>query len=71
MDLTHTYEEIDMGLKKANCEVVVHNDSGNKEWIVARYVECGLWYYSNFDDEQEARDVAVLVDGIVVRRVNK
>lgn len=60
-----------MGLRKTNCEVVVNNDEGDKEWIVARYVEGGLWYYSNFDNEQVARDLAVLVDGIVVRRVNK
>lgn len=58
-----------MGLRKTNGEVVVNNDSGNKEWIVAKYVECGLWYYSNFDNEKDARDIAVLVDGIVVRRI--
>lgn len=60
-----------MPIKKVKGEVVVNNDSGNKEWIVAKYVECGLWYYSNFDNEKDARDIAVLVDGIVVRRVNK
>lgn len=60
-----------MGLRKTKCEVILNNDEGDKEWIVARYVEGGLWYYSNFDNEQVARDLAVLVDGIVVRRVKK
>ena len=58
-----------MGYRKAKCEVVVNNDTGNKEWIVARYCEGGLWFYSDFDKEQVARDLAVLVDGLVVRRI--
>ena len=41
------------------------------EWIVARRnpEDCGLWFWGSWDNKPQAREVAKMIDGIVIRRI--
>ena len=41
------------------------------EWIVARWSpeSRGLWFWGSWDNKPQAREIAKMIDGIVVRRV--
>ena len=43
------------------------------EWIVARWSvsSCDLWFWGSWETEAQAKEIAKLIDGIVVRRVEK
>lgn len=42
-----------------------------EDWVVARYSPQtrDLWYWGSWDNEAQAREVAKLIDGVVVRKV--
>ena len=41
------------------------------EWVVARFSPHSrdLWYWGSWKSEEQAREVAKLIDGVVVRKV--
>lgn len=41
------------------------------EWIVARWnpEDCELWFWGSWDNKPQAREIAKMIDGIIVRRV--
>lgn len=41
------------------------------EWIVARWSPetRGLWFWGSWDNKPQAREIAKMIDGIVIRRV--
>lgn len=41
------------------------------EWVVARFSPHSrdLWYWGSWKSEEQAREVAKLIDGLVVRKV--
>lgn len=42
-----------------------------EDWVVARYSPQtrDLWYWGSWDNEAQAKEVAKLIDGVVVRKV--
>lgn len=42
-----------------------------EDWVVARYSSQtrDLWYWGSWDNEPQAKEVAKLIDGLVVRKV--
>lgn len=42
-----------------------------EDWVVARYSSQtrDLWYWGSWDNEAQAKEVAKLIDGLVVRKV--
>lgn len=50
---------------KAIIKNVEHGDSNNK-FVVAKPVDCLLWYYGRYETAEKAFDVAKEVGGIVV-----
>ena len=50
---------------KAIIKNVEHGDSNNK-FVVAKPVDCLLWYYGRYETAEKAFDVAKKVGGIVV-----
>lgn len=42
------------------------------EWVVARFSPHSrdLWYWGSWDNEPQAKEVAKLIDGLVVRKIN-
>ena len=55
------------------CYIDINNLSPHKrkKWLVLRAVDGKVWYYGQWDDEAEARSVAVDIDGFVVGTVEK
>ena len=54
------------------CQVEVNNvPDHTEEWIVARWCpeENCLWYWGSWASEALAKEIAKLMDGILVRRV--
>lgn len=54
------------------CQVVVNNTPENAlEYIVARWSKdtSGLWYWGSWENESQAKEIAKLVDGVVVKRI--
>ena len=45
----------------------------SKEWIVARWspVSHDLWFSGSWKSETQAREIAKMIDGVVVRRVEE
>lgn len=45
----------------------------SKEWIVARWspVSHDLWFSGSWTNELQAREIAKMIDGVVVRRVEE
>lgn len=41
-----------------------------EDWVVARCVARELWYWGSYDNEAQAKEVAKLIDGLVVRKIN-
>lgn len=41
------------------------------DWVVARYSPQtrDLWYWGSYDNEAQAKEIAKLIDGLVVRKV--
>ena len=55
-------------------QVEVNNvPKDSKEWIVARWspVSHDLWYSGSWKSETQAREIAKMIDGVVVRRVEE
>ncbi len=42
-----------------------------EDWVVARYSPQArdLWYWGSWDNEEQAKEVAKLIDGLVVKKV--
>lgn len=40
-----------------------------EDWVVARCVARELWYWGSYERESQAKEVAKLIDGVVVRKV--
>ena len=55
-------------------QVEVNNvPKDSKEWIVARWspVSHDLWFSGSWKSETQAREIAKMIDGIVVRRISE
>lgn len=55
-------------------QVEVNNvPKDSKEWIVARWspVSHDLWFSGSWNKETQAREIAKMIDGIVVRRISE
>lgn len=55
-------------------QVEVNNvPKDSKEWIVARWspVSHDLWFSGSWANELQAREIAKMIDGVVVRRVEE
>lgn len=55
-------------------QVEVNNvPKDSKEWIVARWspVSHDLWFSGSWTNELQAREIAKMIDGVVVRRVEE
>lgn len=58
----------------ALCQVEVNNlPKDCYEWIVARWSVAShdLWFWGSWETEAQAKEIAKVIDGIVVRRVSK
>ena len=40
-----------------------------EDWVVARCVARELWYWGSYSKENQAKEIAKLIDGLVVRKV--
>ena len=42
------------------------------EWVVARFnpTTRDLWYWGSYPKENQAKEIAKLIDGLVVRKIN-
>lgn len=42
------------------------------EWVVARFnpTTRDLWYWGSWDNESQAKEIAKLIDGVVVRKAS-
>jgi hypothetical protein len=55
------------------CQVVVNNVPENAyEWIVARWSpeDNSLWFWGSWESEEQAKEIAKFMDGILVRRAD-
>ena len=55
-------------------QVEVNNvPKDSREWIVARWspVSHDLWFSGSWNKEAQAREIAKMIDGIVVRRISE
>lgn len=55
------------------CQVIVNNvPDQTEEWIVARWCPelNSLWFWGSWASEAQAKEIAKLMDGILVRRVD-
>ena len=37
-----------------------------KRYVVARVIDCGLWFWGSYDDEDKAKQAAKEIEGVVL-----
>lgn len=58
-------------MEERSFKVKVNNVSPNAEqFIVARPVGTELWYWGSWKHEDQAKEIAKMIDGIVVERID-
>ena len=51
--------------------VIVNNiDAKPEKFMVCRIFQNKLWYYGSWDNEDQANEIAKMLDGIVVERMD-
>lgn len=58
-------------MEMGNCNAVVSNMPRKTEkFVVARVVDTRLWYWGSWDNEPQAREIAKIIDGVVLKRTD-
>lgn len=59
-----------MGFTTAFLVTVNNTPESVEKYVLARCVDNELWFYGSYDDEAQAKEIAKMIDGIVVERID-